>query len=55
MTEPTASMTDLEVKFSDGISSSPFHCRPFSEGLMGSARRVRECQLKSINEGSKYV
>ena len=30
ITLPSASMTDRDVKFSDGISSKPFHCRLFS-------------------------
>lgn len=36
MTDPTASMTDRLVKFSDGISSSPFHCRAFSCSMMSA-------------------
>jgi hypothetical protein len=36
MIDPTASMTDAETKFSDGMSSSPFHCRFFSFSMMST-------------------
>jgi hypothetical protein len=37
MTDPTASITELDTKFSDGISSRPFHCRFFSCSMMSTS------------------
>lgn len=37
MTDPTASITEAETKFSDGISSSPFHCLFFSFSMMSTS------------------
>ena len=36
ITEPTASITELDTKFSEGMSSRPFHCLFFSCSMMST-------------------
>ena len=36
ITEPTASITERLVKFSEGMSSRPFHCLAFSFSMISA-------------------